>query len=398
MAAPIRFIHCSDLHLGSRFVGLSDSSPELAKRMARSTYQALDNIVSKANNEEVDFVVFSGDVFDSVQATPYARKYFRDSLEKIGVPCYIAYGNHDYERMWELSIPLPENAYVFGNVPTRFTYPPNSNDPLVEIIGVSYAEQAVHKNLCAEIKGDPKLFTIGVVHCEVNGAPDSNYAPTKLNELMYRAVDYWALGHVHNEAVLATDPYVVYPGNTQGRNPSESGPKGAYLVTILDMKVFRMEFFETHEVLWQDIDIVIDSDMDLSDFIDEVQGKLMADALVRIRVTGSGPLNNELRLNYYSIRDMIVESTGCVCTGLVVDTKPDFDLSERAKVGDFISAIIDSGTRIASMSASEIIDTICTTHASASLRDDFENMDLEELRQLATEAMELVVERMIGGE
>ena len=81
-----------------------------------------------------------------------------------------------------------------------------------------------------------------------------------------------------------------------------------------------------------------------------------------------------------------------------MDTKPDFDLSERAKVGDFISAIIDSGTRIASMSASEIIDTICTTHASASLRDDFENMDLEELRQLATEAMELVVERMIGGE
>ena len=144
MAAPIRFIHCSDLHLGSRFVGLSDSSPELAKRMARSTYQALDNIVSKANNEEVDFVVFSGDVFDSVHATPYARKYFRDSLEKIGVPCYIAYGNHDYERMWELSIPLPENAYVFGNVPTRFTYPPNSNDPLVELIGVSYAEQAVH--------------------------------------------------------------------------------------------------------------------------------------------------------------------------------------------------------------------------------------------------------------
>lgn len=398
MAAPIRFIHCSDLHLGSRFVGLSEYDPELGKRLARSTYQALDNIVSKANNEDVDFVIFSGDVFDSVQATPYARKYFRDSLEKIEVPCYIAYGNHDYERMWEKSIPLPENAHVFGGTPERFYYPPDSNDPQVEIIGVSYEERAVHRDLCAEIKGNPRLFTIGVVHCEVNGPPDSNYAPTKLNELMFRAVDYWALGHVHNNQVLSTEPYVVYPGNIQGRNPSESGPKGAYLVTVSDMKVLKLEFFETHEVLWQDIDVVIDSKMDLSDFIDEIDDRKEEDALLRIMVTGSGPLNNELRLNTYEIKDMIQTQTQCWCTGLIIDTKPDFDLSERAQVGDFISEIINQGMRISSLNASELIDMICNTHASSYIRDEFENMDVEELRQIAKDAMELVVERMVGGD
>ena len=35
-----------------------------------------------------------------------------------------------------------------------------------------------------------------------------------------------ALGHVHTHSVLGTDPaMVVYPGNTQGRNPREDGPR-----------------------------------------------------------------------------------------------------------------------------------------------------------------------------
>jgi hypothetical protein len=54
--------------------------------------------------------------------------------------------------------------------------------------------------------------------------------------------------------------------------------------------------------------------------------------------------------------------------------------------------------RISSLNASELIDMICNTHASSYIRDEFERMDVEELRQMAKDAMELVVERMVGGD
>ncbi len=397
MAAPIRFIHCADLHLGSRFVGISKEDPELGSRMVGSTYQALDNIVVKANREAVDFVIFAGDIFDERNETPYTRSYFADALSRINAPCYIAYGNHDYKRRWEDSIPLPKNAYVFGDTPDTFLYPPIESEAVVEIVGVSHSKKETPENLTSLIRGSSKRFTIGVVHCDVNGDAESKYSPVRVNEMLNNGVNYWALGHIHKSEIVSTEPYIVYPGNTQGRDPSESGPKGAYLVTVVDNKVVKTDFFETHQVLWQDISIVIDDEMNLSQFIEEIVERRVEDALIRVVVTGSGPLNRGLRFDTDAIRDMIEVTTGCVCTGLIVDTSPPFDLNERVKVGDFVSSVISTGTDYASKNASELIDIICNTHASMTIRHVFEDMEPEELRALVQDAMKLVVERMIGG-
>lgn len=398
MSAPVRFIHCADLHLGSRFVGISTEDPELGRRMVGATYKALENIVDKANHEAVDFVIFSGDIFDDKNETPYTRSYFADALSRINAQCYIAYGNHDYKRKWEDSIPLPNNAHVFGDVPDTFLYPPNEYEASVEIVGVSHSKAETYDNICAQIRGSKDIFTIGVVHCDVNGDAKSKYAPVRLNELMGNNVDYWALGHIHKHEVLSTDPYIVYPGNTQGRNPSESGPKGAYLVTVVDGKVVKAEFFETAEVIWQDINIVINDDMNLTDLMNEIMIRKMDDALIRVIISGSGPLNRELRLDTDEIWDMIETKTGCRCTGMSINTTPPFDLAERARVGDFISAVIDYGTLLSGMSASNLIDLICNTHASnVYIRHVFEEMDPDDLRALAKDAMGLVVERMTGG-
>lgn len=51
------------------------------------------------------------------------------------------------------------------------------------------------------------------------------YAPCSLEDLRSKHYDYWALGHVHEHEVVSEDPYVVFPGNTQGRTIREAGPK-----------------------------------------------------------------------------------------------------------------------------------------------------------------------------
>lgn len=398
MAAPIRFIHCADLHLGSRFVGISADDPDLGKRMVASTYQALERIVTKANHEAVDFVIFAGDIFDESNETPYARSYFADALSRINAQCYIAYGNHDYRRKWEDSIPFPPNAHVFGGSVDTFLYPPIITEAEVEIVGISHCKKETYENLTESLRGSNNRFTIGVVHCDVNGDPKGRYSPARLNDLFNKGVNYWALGHVHNAEIMSTEPYVVYPGNTQGRKPSESGPKGAYMVTVVDGKVVKTEFFETMEVLWQDISVTINEDTNLNDMMEQIMGQKVDGALIRVFVSGSGPLNRRLRIDTQEIKVMIEATTECKCTALNINTLPPFDLRERVSVGDFVSSVIDYGAILSDKTASELVDIICTTHASnIYIRHVFEEMDSEELRQLADDAMKLVVERMMMG-
>ena len=45
----------------------------------------------------------------------------------------------------------------------------------------------------------------------------------------------------HSQEILHRDPYIVYPGNLQGRKSQESGPKGATLVAVDDNRVVSLE-------------------------------------------------------------------------------------------------------------------------------------------------------------
>jgi exonuclease SbcD len=79
----------------------------------------------------------------------------------------------------------------------------------------------------------PGYFNIGVLHTNLGGISEhANYAPCSLQTLKNKGYQYWALGHVHSRQILCTDPYIVYPGNIQGRNGREQGEKSCELVTV----------------------------------------------------------------------------------------------------------------------------------------------------------------------
>src|SRR5699024_7401917 len=117
----------------------------------------------------------------------------------------------------------------------HFTYQKNGQ-PLVSIYGFSYVNRAVHTNKAKEydINDQQQIpFHIAMLHGSVSTNTDHDvYAPFRLSDLTSRDFDYWALGHIHKRQVLHTDPYIVYPGNIQGRNRKETGEKGCYHVTI----------------------------------------------------------------------------------------------------------------------------------------------------------------------
>jgi len=59
-----RFLHAADIHLGSPLVGLRARDPEIAARFVGATRQAFVNLVARAIEEEVAFLLIAGDLFD----------------------------------------------------------------------------------------------------------------------------------------------------------------------------------------------------------------------------------------------------------------------------------------------------------------------------------------------
>ena len=77
------------------------------------------------------------------------------------------------------------------------------------------------------------------------------YAPCTLDELTSRSYDYWALGHIHKRGVLAREPWVIFPGNLQGRHAKEAGPKGCYVVKLDDAgRTVAADFVPLDVVRW----------------------------------------------------------------------------------------------------------------------------------------------------
>jgi len=222
------FLHAADLHLDSPLRGLDAGAP--AERIRGATRQALTNLVTLAIERRVAFVLLAGDLYDGDWKDWRTGQFLVQQLarltrEKIEVVAIS--GNHDAEQVLTKKLNLP--GMMRANRPeTR-----RLNGVPVAVHGQSFATPAVSDNLVLaypdRVDG---LFNIGLLHTACGSGEHENYAPCSVADLARRGYDYWALGHIHNRSVVSQNPWVVFPGNIQGRHVKEEGSKGATLVTV----------------------------------------------------------------------------------------------------------------------------------------------------------------------
>jgi DNA repair protein SbcD/Mre11 len=231
-----RFIHAADLHLGSPFQGLALKDADVAKLFVEASRKAFTNLVDRALELEVDFVIIAGDVYDGDWPDNsiglfYNRQVAR--LTRAGIPVYFLRGNHDAESVITKTITLPENVFEFS---TRKPETYRIDGLKVALHGQGFANRSANDNLAiAYPSAEAGVFNIGVLHTSLTGRePHAPYAPCSLDDLKSKGYDYWALGHVHEYEVVAEDPPVIFPGNIQGRSIREQGARGAVLVTVED--------------------------------------------------------------------------------------------------------------------------------------------------------------------
>jgi len=258
----MRFIHAADLHIDSPLSGLGSYEDAPIELFRTATRLAFSELVNKALRERVSFVILAGDIFDGAWKDWNTGMFFvRETarLREAGIHVIVKRGNHDAELDQTMSLPLPDNVHVFrSNAPETFSFE-FTGGVKVALHGQSFARAAVVDNLASSYPPViPGSINIGVLHTGLEGHTEhASYAPCSLEQLRLKDYQYWALGHIHQHQIYNETPWIVMPGNLQGRHIREPGARGAVLVNTEHGELQRPERFFVDVVRWDVVHVDI---------------------------------------------------------------------------------------------------------------------------------------------
>ena len=343
----VTFLHAADVHLDSPLKGLFpyEGAPDVDE-IRGATRQALDNLVNFVLAENVPLVLIAGDLYDGDWQDFNTPLYFAKQMQRLGeagVRVAVVRGNHDAANTMTKTVIMP------GNVKTFRSRKPETwilEELGVAVHGQSYATQDVTENLAAAYPDPiPGMLNIGVLHCLISGSRGHlPYAPCTLDELAAKGYDYWALGHVHEHAVLRQQPLIVYSGCIQGRHIKETGQKGCVLVEV-ENNALKTEFVPLDVFRW----VNVTADIGGAETLEQVTtlfGQELEDLMVkqdgrpccvRVNLRGCCPIHGRLSTDPETVSANIRAVATDISRGrawiekVELDTAPDVDVEALAQ-------------------------------------------------------------------
>jgi len=351
-----KFIHAADIHLDSSLHGLERYEGAPVEEIRRATRRALDNLIELAIDEAVAFVLLVGDLYDGDWRDYNTGLYFVERMGRLrdaGIRVFIVAGNHDAASQITRHLRLPDNVTLFS---TRNPEQVILDDLNVAVYGQGFATRAVTDDLSqAYPQGDPQFLNIGLLHTCLDGKPGHEpYAPCTVDGLRSKGYQYWALGHVHKREEVSQDPWIVFPGNIQGRHIREEGPKGCTLVTVESGEITQVEHYDLDVMRWTrcELDVSASETVDaiyeqvregLQAALDTAEGRPVA---VRLLLQGACSAHSVL----HAERERWVQEYRALATGLggagiwlekvSVKTKPSVSADEALERDDALSGLL----------------------------------------------------------
>ena len=230
----MKFIHCSDIHLGRRPVG---GIGEYSEKRFNDYFNAFNKVVDITIEKEVDALLIAGDLFDKRELSPdilYKTETILHRLKENNIPVVVIEGNHDnitndneggswigYLETKELI--LRPYYTVFRDEKDdciKYEFTPVSINGK-EIYGLGYPGSLVDDVLCAfneYLKENKKTEVIALVHTAPAGGSDFLPGVVKFDTVkeLQGQVEYLACGHFHSYSVYPkTEPILFIPGATE---------------------------------------------------------------------------------------------------------------------------------------------------------------------------------------
>ncbi len=228
----IRFLHCSDIHLDTPFVGLSAEKSEERRRMLRSSFVKMMQYIRETN---VNIVLMSGDIFNTEYATnTTAEVLIREFKNCPDTEFIISPGKHDYytDNPIYASGRLPKNCHVFSSgTLSRFDF----EDYNITVYGWAFMSDSMKESpLYSRQVDDSSRVNIVCAYADLNGDVDSTSCPVSTSDLKKFGADYYALGSRHEASKFATvgASKYSYCGSLECTGFDEPGLGSVNLITI----------------------------------------------------------------------------------------------------------------------------------------------------------------------
>lgn len=352
-----RFLHAADLHLDSPLRGLAAREDAPVGELLGASRRALDNLIGLATDEAVDFVVIAGDVYDRDWKDYSTGLFFRSQmvrLKEAGIPVFMIAGNHDAASTISRKLSLPDNVIQFSSKAPHTEQP---GEWPVAIHGMSFPNRAVDENLVPRYP-DPVAdkFNLGILHTSLAGAEGHDtYAPCSVQDLESKGYQYWALGHIHQPTVISESPWIVYPGNIQGRHVRECGERGCRLVEVDDaMEVASCTWHALDVARWDAVEVDVNGLTEFGEIVasattamavEEADGRLLA---LRITLVGATGLHGPLCSRPDRLEAEIEAAAREAGNGLIwiervkVATRPLVDLDDLATRDPLTKVVVDA--------------------------------------------------------
>jgi DNA repair protein SbcD/Mre11 len=409
------FVHAADLHLDTPFEGVGRVNAQLGERLRDASLDAFDELVRLTIERGASFLVIAGDVYDGADRGVRAQLRFLRGLKRLafeGIRVFVVHGNHDPLDGWSAIPWWPVNVTLFGSASVEAHAVDRDGGRIATVYGISYPRRDVTENLAVRFRrADAPGLHIGLLHCAVGDVRDhALYSACTVDDLRRAGMDYWALGHVHDRRVLAErDPWVIYPGNLQGRStkPSERGAKGAMVVYVDSSEVERVEFIPCDRARFVEVEVDVSSAPALPDVeaacLDALTDQRLAhpgvEVIARVRLTGRSAAHRDLRRAgdtpgrlMQALRDELEHGPSPLwCESVRDETRGELDMEAIRRRGDFASAVVHLADTLCADPAR--LAVFCEEHLAGPAHADVDPLPgLEAERRLVASAVELALD------
>ena len=319
------FLHISDIHLGRPFSNISKYSYDnrIKELYNCAVEKAFNNCINFALLKNVDFVLISGDTFDSNEQDFKSKLILKEGLEKLekaDIKVFLVGGNHDPISSYNKNtFNFDENSNIkiigLNTVsPYKNTVLDKSGNEIAIIQALSFNENTFNENPIKYF--EPKefdkknLFNIGLLHCDLDASKQSPYAPCLLGELQSLNYDYWALGHIHLPNY--DEKNIQYSGTIQGRNTKETGIHGIRYIKVENNQIIKNSLIPTDVIRFEDITIDLSQSNDEITAYNQIMEELLNFSgsnnnyncelhLIRLELIGNINFFSEINENFFDV-------------------------------------------------------------------------------------------------
>lgn len=101
----IKILHTGDLHIGREYKKQQQEDETIARRYQMARLEALERVISLANEEQCDYLVIAGDLYDKKDISLSLQKDVCRILDGFWGTIFVLPGNHDYyegegDKLW----------------------------------------------------------------------------------------------------------------------------------------------------------------------------------------------------------------------------------------------------------------------------------------------------------